>query len=94
MGAAPRPSPISNPPAERRLDAFAGGEQRGVETETSVVRGQSIGLKGYVEDSGVDAVVVGTHGRYGVFLGPVTERVVRTVDVPVVTVTESGDPSG
>ncbi|MUV61496.1 universal stress protein, partial [Halobacterium sp. CBA1126] len=43
----------------------------------------------YVEDEGIDAIVMGTHGRRGLdraLLGSVTERVVRTADVPVLTV--------
>ena len=39
----------------------------------------------YVADEGIDAVVMGTHGRRGLgraLLGSVTERVVRTSDVP------------
>lgn len=43
----------------------------------------------YIEDEGIDLVVMGTHGRQGIdryLLGSVTERVVRTADVPVLTV--------
>jgi len=73
------------------------GEERGVETSTSVVRGTvHRTIEEYVEDNGIDAVVMGTHGRQGVgrhLLGSVTERVIRTVDVPVVAVTETGDSS-
>ncbi|CQH57972.1 UspA domain protein [Halobacterium hubeiense] len=45
----------------------------------------------YVEDEGIDVVVMGTHGRRGLdraLLGSVTERIVRTSDVPVLTVRE------
>jgi len=37
----------------------------------------------------IDLIVMGTHGRTGLdryLLGSVTEKVVRTADVPVVTV--------
>jgi nucleotide-binding universal stress UspA family protein len=40
-------------------------------------------------DENVDAIVIGTHGRSGmrrVLLGSVTDKVVRTASVPVVTV--------
>ena len=71
------------------------GEERGVETTTSVVPGTVHRIiREYVDDNDVDAVVMGTHGRQGVgrhLLGSVTERVIRTVDVPVVAVTEAGD---
>ncbi|WP_251343803.1 universal stress protein [Haloplanus halophilus] len=57
----------------------------------------------YVDDHDVDLVVMGTHGRTGLertMLGSVTERVLRTVDAPVLTVrgeaasTPDGRPSG
>jgi nucleotide-binding universal stress UspA family protein len=43
----------------------------------------------YVDEHGVDLVVMGTHGRTGLdryLLGSVTEKVVRLADPPVVTV--------
>jgi nucleotide-binding universal stress UspA family protein len=43
----------------------------------------------YVDEHGVDLVVMGTHGRAGLertLLGSVTERVLRTVEVPVMAV--------
>lgn len=43
----------------------------------------------YVDEVGADLVVMGTHGRSGLpryLLGSVTEKVVRTADVPVLTV--------
>lgn len=43
----------------------------------------------YVEDRGIDIVVMGTHGRTGLdryLLGSVTEKVVRLSPVPVLTV--------
>ncbi|WP_135829309.1 universal stress protein [Halorussus halobius] len=46
----------------------------------------------YVEDHGVDVVVMGTHGRTGLqryLLGSVAEKVVRLSDVPVLTVRAS-----
>jgi nucleotide-binding universal stress UspA family protein len=47
----------------------------------------------YVDDRGVDLVVMGTHGRTGLdryLLGSVTEKVVRLSDAPVLTVGASG----
>jgi len=49
-------------------------------------------IQNYVADEGVDVVVMGTHGRRGLgraLLGSVTERVVRTSDVPVLTVRQT-----
>jgi nucleotide-binding universal stress UspA family protein len=46
-------------------------------------------IRDYAEREGVDLVVMGTHGRTGlerVVFGSVTERVARTVEVPVLTI--------
>ncbi|WP_152041605.1 universal stress protein [Salinigranum salinum] len=46
-------------------------------------------IQRYVDDAGIDLVVMGTRGRTGLerrLLGSVTERVVRSVGVPVLTV--------
>jgi len=46
-------------------------------------------IREYAGAEDVDLVVMGTHGRTGIehaLVGSVTERVVRTVDVPVLTV--------
>ncbi|EMA56122.1 universal stress protein [Halococcus thailandensis] len=48
----------------------------------------------YVDEEDINLVVMGTHGRTGLertLLGSTTERVVRTVDTPVMTVPLSGD---
>ncbi|WP_248896738.1 universal stress protein [Haloplanus halobius] len=46
-------------------------------------------IRDYVADHDIDLVVMGTHGRTGVkrlLLGSTTERTLRTVDVPILTV--------
>jgi len=46
-------------------------------------------IREYADDNDVDLIVMGTHGRTGLdryLLGSVTEKVVRTADVPVLTV--------
>ena len=70
----------------------------GVEVVTEVVDGSAHdAILSYVADNGIDLVVMGTHGRTGLdryLLGSVTERVVRTSDVPVLTVRTEVDESG
>ncbi|PSP75476.1 universal stress protein [Halobacteriales archaeon QS_1_68_20] len=69
--------------AERARDA-------GLQVNTAVVQGTPHEvIADYVTDRGVDVVVMGSHGRRGLdryLLGSVTERVLRTVDVPVLVV--------
>jgi nucleotide-binding universal stress UspA family protein len=46
-------------------------------------------IREYVDDEGIDLITMGTHGRTGLeryLIGSVTERTVRTSDVPVLTV--------
>mgnify|MGYP002760814574 CR=1 FL=1 len=48
----------------------------------------------YVDDNDIDLVVMGTHGRRGLYrflLGSVTQRVLRAADIPVVVVPPAGD---
>lgn len=50
----------------------------------------------YAAENDVDLVVMGTHGRSGIeryLLGSVTEKVVRTATVPVLTIRAEGDES-
>ena len=64
----------------------------GIATPTTAVEyGSSIAgtIRGYVDDHDIDLVVVGTHGRTGFdryVLGSVTEQLVRTAGVPVLSV--------
>jgi nucleotide-binding universal stress UspA family protein len=70
-------------------------EAEGVDVVTSIERGVPHStILGYAEANPVDAIVMGTHGRSGLdryLLGSVTERVVRTAEVPVLTVRQSDD---
>ncbi|MDR5674077.1 Nucleotide-binding protein, UspA family [Halalkaliarchaeum sp. AArc-CO] len=65
-------------------------DDAGLDCETSVVSGTAYrSIREYIDDHDIDLVVMGTHGRRGIdryLLGSVTERVVRTSDVPVLTV--------
>jgi nucleotide-binding universal stress UspA family protein len=53
-------------------------------------------IRAYVADEDIDLVVMGTHGRTGLeraLLGSVTERVLRSGDVPVLTVRGESEPA-
>lgn len=53
-------------------------------------------IRHYADDIDAELIVMGTHGRTGVdrmLIGSVTEKVVRTADVPVVTVSRNGEVS-
>ncbi|MFC6989776.1 universal stress protein [Haloplanus sp. GCM10025708] len=73
-------------------DVAEAARDRGVDVETDVVlEHESVAttVVEYAQRRGVDLVVLPTHGRHGLperVLGSVTERVVRTSDVPVLTV--------
>lgn len=79
----------------------------GLDTESAVLVGTvHRGIQEYIDEHDIDLVVMGTHGRKGIerfILGSVTERTVRSSDVPVLTVRagknedeedESGEENG
>jgi nucleotide-binding universal stress UspA family protein len=65
-----------------------------LDVETAVERttsheGAPIGVREYVDESGIDLIVMGTHGRSNLerqLFGSVASTVLRTVDVPVLVV--------
>jgi len=65
-------------------------EARGVDVEDVVLQGDPYEtILDYIEEYEIDMVVMGTHGRRGVeryLIGSLTEKVVRSADVPVLTV--------
>jgi nucleotide-binding universal stress UspA family protein len=71
------------------------GRQAGLDATTAVVRGTPYAqIREYVVEHDVDLIAMGTHGRTGLeryLLGSVAEKVVRTADVPVLTVRLAGD---
>jgi len=73
---------------DEAIEKASNAEVSGV--EASVLRGvPHQAIADYVDDHEIDYVFMGTHGRTGVsrfMLGSVTERVVRQVPVPVVSV--------
>ncbi|QKY17986.1 universal stress protein [Halorubrum sp. CBA1229] len=79
--------------ATRRVAEAA--ERADVDCETVVATGTAYStIRDYVDEHAIDMVVMGTHGRKGLdryLLGSVTERVVRTSDVPVLTVRHPTD---
>lgn len=73
----------------------AEAEEAGVELQTAIEKGvPHRAIVEYADSTGIDLIVMGTHARSGLgryLLGSVTERVVRTADVPVLTVRMKGD---
>lgn len=63
---------------------------QGLETVKEVIEGiPHEEINNYVEENDVDMVIMGTHGRTGidrVLVGSTTEKVVRTSEIPVMTV--------
>jgi nucleotide-binding universal stress UspA family protein len=71
------------------------GDARGVEVREEVRRSSVVhqAILEYADEEDVDLVVMGTHGRTGLsrfLLGSVTEKVVRTSPIPVLTVRMTG----
>ncbi|MCO8266600.1 universal stress protein [Haloferax sp. AB510] len=70
------------------------GESRGIKTVGAVRRGAPHEtILDYAAEHGAEVIAMATHGRTGVervLLGSVTERVVRTAPVPVLTVRATG----
>jgi nucleotide-binding universal stress UspA family protein len=84
--------------AERAVEDAVAALPDGVETETTVAAGVPAGvIPDLAVEVGADLVVMGTRGRTGLdrsLHGSVTERVVRTAPVPVLTVPlASAEPS-
>jgi nucleotide-binding universal stress UspA family protein len=70
------------------------GADSGVDVETNLLEGSpSREIVRFAEEVDCDLVVMGTHGRGGIdrlLLGSVAERVVRSSEVPVLTVRVGG----
>ncbi|MGM0718365.1 MAG: universal stress protein [Halobacteriota archaeon] len=73
------------------LDALAAdARKRGLDVETAVTEGTPAdGIIDYVESEAIDLIAMGTTGRGGfdrLLLGSITDEVVRTASVPVLTI--------
>lgn len=83
--------------AESDVDAFARAHELAGATRAVVTaEAPAPGIEAYAEEHGVDLVVMGSHGRRGLerlFLGSVTEEVLRHAPCPVLTVRTSPDVS-
>jgi nucleotide-binding universal stress UspA family protein len=81
-------------------EAAAFADDAGVESTSKTVQyGPSIhkAILAYIDEHDIDLVVVGTHGRTGFdryVLGSVTEYLVRTSPIPVLTVREPDPETG
>jgi len=76
--------------AEHAIETTVAALPSDLAVETAVVDGvPKTAILDYVDDEGMDMVVMGTHGRTGLdhyLIGSVAEKVVRRSPVPVVTV--------
>ncbi|EMA53527.1 universal stress protein [Halococcus thailandensis] len=76
---------------ERTVESVAEEcENRGLDVVADVVEGTPYqAIQKYIRSEEIDLVAMGTHGRTGLgryLIGSVTERIVRTSDIPVLTV--------
>ena len=82
--------------AGTHLQQFAARTLGGVEIETKVVEALPVdGILQVARDISADLIAMGTHGRSGfnrLMLGSVAERILRTSEIPVLTVPPS--PAG
>jgi len=76
-------------------DAFDFAEDAGINPVSETIEyGASVheAILSYIEDKDIDLIVMGTHGRTGFeryMLGSVTEYIIRTSPIPVLTVRET-----
>jgi nucleotide-binding universal stress UspA family protein len=77
--------------AEAYLAAMATRlEETGIQVDTSVRQGSALdNITDFVEVTGIDLIVMSTHGRGGLqrlLVGSVTDRVIRSSHVPVLAI--------
>lgn len=85
--------------ARHQLEAtVTDDDRREMGATTALVTGEttSHAIIDYAAESGIDLIVIGTHGRRGlshVVMGSVAEKIVRTAPCPVLTVRVYSRPS-
>ena len=81
--------------ADRAIETTVAALSEPLAVETAVVEGvPKTAILDYIDEAGMDMVVMGTHGRTGLdhyLIGSVAEKVVRRSPVPVVTVRLTDD---
>ena len=79
-------------------EAAERARERDISVTTATVQGvPSSSIGEYSDRIGVDLIVMATHGRKGLkraLIGSVTERVVRTAEVPVITISPRSERRG
>ncbi|WP_436343841.1 universal stress protein [Natronorubrum sp. FCH18a] len=83
-----------NRAADLLLDAESTAIDAGADDVVTAIKSGSVPrrITTYADGEGVDLIVMGTHGRTGLdehLLGSITERVLRTASVPVLTTNRS-----
>lgn len=68
-------------------------EKKDIDSKTAIERGvPHKQINSYADDNDIDMIVIGTHGRTGLdrmLLGSVAEKIVRSSDIPVLTVRQN-----
>ncbi|HEY1912702.1 MAG TPA: universal stress protein [Vicinamibacterales bacterium] len=83
---------VADAAAHRRLESsLSEDDRRELQATTALVMSMkpATAIVSYAQESGVDLIVMGTHGRGGVahfLMGSVAEQVVRTAPAPVLTI--------
>lgn len=76
--------------AEQTMDSFLEENFKGVNVSGKVVTGYAAEeILGHAKEDEADMIVMGTHGRTGIdriLFGSVAEKVVKSADIPVLTI--------
>ncbi len=99
MGAIKNSAEAQVKKARKYLSTVASGCQaEGLDVRTEVREATAPkSIKSYAADNEIDLIVIGTHGRGGIqrmLVGSVTDRVIRSVGVPVLVIPRGETKSG